>query len=85
VNPYLDKLSYMQVVDDLVRRIDAGDFKLKLPAERDLSQEYGCAYTTIRRATKILRERKLIVTVHGRGTFVAASLKRGPDRWMAEE
>jgi DNA-binding GntR family transcriptional regulator len=32
---------------------------------------YGVAYGTIRHATKILRERGLIKTVHGRGTFVA--------------
>jgi DNA-binding GntR family transcriptional regulator len=29
------------------------------------------ACDTIRRATALLRERGLIVTVHGRGTFVA--------------
>jgi DNA-binding GntR family transcriptional regulator len=32
------------------------------------------AYTTVRHAMKILRERGVIVTIHGRGTFVAASL-----------
>ncbi len=30
------------------------------------------AYDTIRRATALLRERGLIETVHGRGTFVVA-------------
>ncbi len=85
VDPYSEKPAYMQVVDDLTRRIELGDFKLKLPAERALAEEYECAYTTVRHAMKILRERELIVTVHGRGTFVAASLKRGPDRWIAEE
>jgi GntR family transcriptional regulator len=30
------------------------------------------AYDTIRRATALLRERGLIQTVHGRGTFVVA-------------
>ncbi len=44
----------------------------RLPAERDLAAEYGVAYDTIRRATALLRERGLIQTVHGRGTFVAA-------------
>ncbi|TGN85553.1 GntR family transcriptional regulator, partial [Streptomyces griseoluteus] len=34
-------------------------------------QEYGVAYLTVRRAAQVLRERGLIVTVHGRGTFVA--------------
>jgi GntR family transcriptional regulator len=85
VDPYSSKKSYLQVADDIARRIEEGDIKLKLPAERDLATEYGAAYTTIRRATLELRKRELIVTVHGRGTFVAESLQRGPDRWIAEE
>lgn len=39
-------------------------------AERSLAAEYGTAYTTVRRATEVLRERGVILTVHGRGTFV---------------
>ena len=31
----------------------------------------GVAYDSVRRATALLRERGLIVTVHGKGTFVA--------------
>ncbi len=34
-------------------------------------QETGVAYDTIRRAAVLLRERGLIITVHGRGTYVA--------------
>ncbi|MDX6390314.1 MAG: hypothetical protein QOJ73_1377, partial [Streptosporangiaceae bacterium] len=41
------------------------------PAERELATVYGVAYDTVRRANELLRERGLIVTVHGRGTFVA--------------
>jgi len=47
---------------------------LKLPSERALADEYEVACTTVRHAMQILRERGLIVTIHGRGTFVAASL-----------
>ena len=43
----------------------------KLPPERDLATEYGVAYNTVRRAMDLLRERGLIVTMHGRGTYVA--------------
>jgi len=39
--------------------------------ERDLAQEYGVAYNTVRKAMEILRGRGLIVTIHGRGTYVA--------------
>jgi GntR family transcriptional regulator len=74
VNPYGRDHSYVQVADDIARRIDVGEMTLKLPSERALAEEYQVAYTTVRHAMQILRERGLIVTIHGRGTFVAASL-----------
>jgi GntR family transcriptional regulator len=65
-------LIYVQVADHIAARIASGDLPpgSRLPAERSLAVEYGVAYDTIRRATAVLRERNLIVTVHGRGTFV---------------
>jgi len=74
VNPYGRDHSYVQVADDVARRIGAGEITLKLPAERALAEEYQVAYTTVRHAMQVLRERGLIVTIHGRGTFVAAAL-----------
>ena len=43
----------------------------RLPPERELAGDYGVSYDTIRRAAEVLRERGLIRTVHGKGTFVA--------------
>ena len=74
VNPYGRDYSYVQVADDIARRIEIGEISRKLPSERALAEEYEVAYTTVRHAMKILRERGVIVTIHGRGTFVAASL-----------
>jgi len=73
VNPRGPVLAYLQVAGDLAARITSGEFAPgdRLPAERDLAVEYGCAYDTVRRATAVLRDRGLIVTVHGRGTFVS--------------
>jgi DNA-binding GntR family transcriptional regulator len=53
-------------------RITSGELApgAQLPAERELAAEYGVSYDTIRRASALLRERGLIETVHGRGTFV---------------
>ena len=48
-----------------------GEIELKLPSERSFAEEYEVAYTTVRHAMAVLRERGIIVTVHGRGTFVA--------------
>ena len=42
-----------------------------MPPERELARECGVAYDTVRRAVVLLRERGLIVTLHGRGTYVA--------------
>jgi GntR family transcriptional regulator len=65
-----EQYAYMQVADDLERRINAGEIEIKLPSERDLAEDYGVAYTTVRRAMEILRDRRLIITRHGRGTFI---------------
>jgi len=45
--------------------------RARLPPERELASDYGVAYDTVRRAMALLRERSLIITVHGRGTYVA--------------
>jgi GntR family transcriptional regulator len=63
---------YVQVADHIEAMISDGRLApgSRLPAERDLAAEWGVAYDTIRRATALLRERGLILTVVGRGTFV---------------
>ena len=70
VDPMDEQYAYMQVADDVERRINDGEITAKVPAERELAEEYGVAYTTVRRAMEVLRERGLIITRHGRGTFV---------------
>lgn len=73
-------LVYVQVADHLTAMIASGDLApgSRLPAERDLAVQYGVSYDTVRRATAVLRERGLIVTVHGRGTFVRDPLPPAP-------
>ncbi|TFV33379.1 GntR family transcriptional regulator [Streptomyces sp. T1317-0309] len=72
-DPQGPQLIYVAVADHIEARIRTGDLQpgARLPAERDLAQEYGVAYLTVRRAAQVLRERGLIVTVHGRGTYVS--------------
>jgi DNA-binding GntR family transcriptional regulator len=67
------ELAYMRVADDIANRIGSGELVpgARLRAERELAEHYEVAYGTIRRAMEVLRERGLIVSVHGRGTFVA--------------
>jgi len=66
--------AYSQVADDLARRINEGEIICRLPAERALAEEYEVSYITVRHAMAILRERSIVVSLHGRGTFVAASM-----------
>jgi len=64
---------YVRVADWVESRIKSGELKPggRLPPERELASELGVAYDTVRRAAALLRERGLIITVHGRGTYVA--------------
>ena len=66
-------LAYMRVADDIAARIASGELKpgARLRSERDLAEHYEVSYGTVRRAMEVLRERGLITTIHGRGTFVA--------------
>jgi DNA-binding GntR family transcriptional regulator len=70
IDPFGTEYSYVQVAQDVERRITEGEITRKLPSERGFAEEYGVAYTTVRHAMALLRERGIIVTVHGRGTFV---------------
>ena len=64
---------YVRVADWIESRIESGELKsgARLPAECDLARDLGVAHDTVRRAAVLLRERGLIITVHGRGTYVA--------------
>jgi DNA-binding GntR family transcriptional regulator len=63
----------VQVAADILGDIDAGRLApdTRLPSEVELSEQYGVARVTVRRALEDLREQGKIVTVHGRGTFVS--------------
>lgn len=81
IDPLGPDFTYIQVANDIATRIEAGEITSKLPAERDLAQEYGVAYQTVRHSMAVLRERGLIITRQGRGTFVDPAVRRepGPD------
>jgi GntR family transcriptional regulator len=70
INPDSPEHTYMQLADLIEAEIRAGKLRGKIRAERDLAEEYGVAYTTVRRAMAVLRERGLIKSIQGRGTFV---------------
>lgn len=62
----------VQIATEIERRIRSGEYEVKHPIyEVRLVQEFGVARDTARKATVILRERGLIFTVRGMGSFVA--------------
>jgi len=65
-------LAYLQIADDITNRITSGELQpgARLLSERALADYYDRSYQTVRRAMAVLRERGLITTIHGRGTFV---------------
>jgi DNA-binding GntR family transcriptional regulator len=67
------ELAYMKIVDDVAKRIISKELPpgTRLRSERDLADHYAVSYGTVRRAFKELRTRGLVVSVQGRGNFVA--------------
>ena len=76
IDPLGPDFVYVQVANDIAARIESGEITHKLPSERALAEEYEVAYQTVRHAMAVLRERGLIITRQGRGTFVAPAAKK---------
>jgi DNA-binding transcriptional ArsR family regulator len=73
---------YVQVADVLAERIGRGEITDRMPVERRLAADLGVAYQTVRHVLQLLRDRGLITTRHGRGSFIMAALAKldaGPD------
>ena len=68
---------YVQVADYITRRVVAGELRqgARLPAERDLAEDLGVGYLTVRRAMRLLRERGVVESIVGRGTYVVGAPK----------
>jgi DNA-binding GntR family transcriptional regulator len=58
----------------LAEQIRSGEIQpdYPIPSEATLQQQYGVARNTSRRAVELLRERGLVYTISGRGSFVKA-------------
>lgn len=61
---------WRQVLDDLVRRIEAGQFERRLPNREVLASEYGVSPHSVAHAVRVLAERGLVVTLPGKGTYL---------------
>ena len=66
---------YEQLVDQIKKEIISGELKddEMLPSVRTLSGELRISSLTVKKAYDKLEEDGFVVTVHGKGTFVAAT------------
>jgi len=72
LDPMSARPLYVQLADVIAKKIATGQLAPDRPihSENHLADEYGVARLTARRAAQELRERGLIVTVRGKGSFV---------------
>jgi DNA-binding GntR family transcriptional regulator len=69
------KPMYAQLADFISEAIRKGDFQAgdQIPAERRLAELTGHSVDLVRQAMGVLRDRGLVETGHGTGTFVKGS------------
>jgi GntR family transcriptional regulator len=77
------------LADELRRRIEAGALPAGglLPSEAALMDEFDVSRGTVREAVRLLRDEGLVITEHGRGTYVRPSLpvrRLASDRYRRE-
>ncbi len=58
------------VLEDLERRLDAGEFGQRFPTDRELVERYEVSRHTVREAVRRLRARGVVERHRGRGSFV---------------
>ena len=64
---------YLQIIDSIISNISKGNFQIgdKIPSIVKLSQEFYISRDTVERAYSVLKKRNVIVSVHGKGTYIA--------------
>jgi GntR family transcriptional regulator len=62
---------YVTIADELAAEIASASADSPIPSENDIRQRWGVARATARHAIGELRDRGLVYTVPGRGSFVA--------------
>lgn len=77
-DPHGPRLVYTLIADDIAAKVADGTYaaEQRLPSEAELAEWYGTARMTVRRAIRELRDRDLVETVPGKGTYVLAPGRR---------
>ena len=69
---------WAQIVDDLRRRLLAGEFERRFPTDEELTGYYGVSRQTVREAVRRLAAEGLVVRERGRGSSVAPPVLEQP-------
>ncbi len=85
LDPMSARPLYVQLADVIAKKIESGELApdRPIPSENHLADEYGVARLTARRSAQELRERGLIVTVRGKGSFVVERPPAADDKDQA--
>lgn len=64
---------YLQIINSIVQNISVGNITTgdKIPSINSLSVEYYLSRDTVARAYNILKERNIIVSIQGKGNYIA--------------
>jgi GntR family transcriptional regulator len=70
--------AYQRIADSLRQRLLAGQWEAgqRLPAERQLCEQFGASQITVRRALQILEQESLVERRQGSGTFASSTARR---------
>tara|TARA_R110002051_G_scaffold63132_5_gene114953 strand:+ start:67515 stop:68558 length:1044 start_codon:yes stop_codon:yes gene_type:complete len=63
---------YKQIVDSIIYNISSGNFRIdeKIPSINSFSEEYLLSRDTVEKAYNILKERKIISSIRGKGYYI---------------
>jgi DNA-binding transcriptional regulator YhcF (GntR family) len=63
---------YRQIVDSVINNISSGNIKIddKIPSINSFSEEYNLSRDTVEKAYQILKERKIITSIRGKGYYI---------------
>jgi GntR family transcriptional regulator len=75
---------YLWLADLIRSTIERGHFadNTALPSERELAEKYEVSRDTVRKTVRLLEERGVLYSEHGRGTFVAPAIVRRMARFV---
>lgn len=73
-------LIYQQIANWIIQQINSGAWPehFQLPSEIDLALQFGVARGTVRKAISDLTQKGILISIHGRGTFVSSKTLEQP-------